>query len=159
MSTLTSLFCEHCGAANEPQVTYCCFCGRPLQETQTASYDAESGSLLTGAVLKGHYRIIKPVGQGGMGTVYRAQDAELNDRAVAIKEMILSGLSAEETTEAIETFKREATLLAGLQHPNLPNVFEHFEEKWPLVYGHEFYSRRNAGSLPGTNKAHKAPAG
>jgi serine/threonine protein kinase len=84
MSTPTSLFCEHCGAANEPQATYCCFCGRPLQESQTASYDAEKGSLLADAMLKERYRIIKPVGQGGMGTVYHAQDTELDDRPVAV---------------------------------------------------------------------------
>lgn len=135
MSIVTSLFCEHCGAANEPQVAICGFCGQPLQELQAASYDAESGGLLAGTLLKGRYRIIKPVGQGGMGTVYRAQDVEFNDRPVAIKELMPSNVSTEAGEEAIESFKREATLLAGLQHANLPSVFEHFEENghWYMI--------------------------
>lgn len=135
MSTLTTLFCEHCGAANEPQATSCCFCDRPLQVSRVASYDDESGDLLTGALLKGRYRIVRPVGQGGMGKVYRAQDTELNDRPVAVKEMVLSSLSARESVEATEAFKREAALLAGLQHSNLPSVFEYFEEngRWYLI--------------------------
>jgi len=96
-------------------------------------------------------------GQGGMGKVYRAQDLELNERAVAIKEMIVSGLRAWEVIEATEAFKREATLLAALQHPNLPTVFEHFEEngRWYMVMSfipgetlEEYLKRTNRTRLP-----------
>lgn len=49
--------------------------------------------------------------------------------------MTVSRLAPREITEAIEAFKREATLLAALQHPNIPSVFEHFEEHdhWYMV--------------------------
>jgi serine/threonine protein kinase len=70
-----------------------------------------------------------------MGTVYRAQDTGLNNRAVAIKELVVNDPDAQDSTEAVEAFKREATLLAGLQHANLPSVFEHFKEneRWYMA--------------------------
>ena len=137
MSTSSSLFCEHCGAANEAEARYCCFCKRPLDEIETTTTNTSSTltALPIDTLLKERYRIIKPVGQGGMGTVYRAQDIGLNNRAVAIKELIVSDSGTQASTEAIEAFKREATLLASLQHANLPSVFEHFQEneRWYMA--------------------------
>jgi serine/threonine protein kinase len=139
LSISPSLFCEHCGAANETEASHCCFCGHPLDEVEVKAPDTSSltalDTLPIDTMLKGRYRIIKPVGQGGMGTVYRAQDTGLNDRAVAIKELIVNEPDAQDAAEAIEAFKREATLLAGLQHANLPSVFEHFKEngRWYMA--------------------------
>jgi len=153
----TAPFCEQCGAANEPQATICSVCTHPLHTPRTTNDATEHESLLAETLLKGRYRIIKAVGQGGMGKVYRAQDLELNERAVAIKEMIVSGLRAWEVIEATEAFKREATLLAALQHPNLPTVFEHFEEngRWYMVMSfipgetlEEYLKRTNRTRLP-----------
>lgn len=128
MRTFTSLFCENCGAANDAQATSCCFCGQTLEQPQPVLYDADNGSLLPNTLLQGRYRILKPLAQSSMGTVYRAQDITLSSRPVAIKEMNLQGLNAREKAEAIATFKHESDLLAGLQHASLPSVFEHFEE-------------------------------
>lgn len=128
MNTSNQLFCEYCGAANERQAIYCCFCGKPLHESRTTRYDDESGTLLIGTTLKNRYRIIKVLGQGGMGTVYRAQDTALNDRPVAIKEIILRNATTAEDAQDSTTFQSEATMLASLQHPNLPTIFEYFEE-------------------------------
>lgn len=156
MGTSTSDFCDNCGAANEPQATSCCFCGRPLQEAKPTLSGAATGSVLGDVVLKERYRIIAPVGQGGMGTVYRARDIELSNRQVAIKEMNLSGLGPQETKDAAEAFKREATMLADLQHSNLPSVFDYFEEdgRWYLVLSFiqgetldDYLSRAKGGKL------------
>ena len=57
-----------------------------------------------------------------MGAVFLAQDTQLGNRLVAVKEMSQNNLSAQDLQLAIETFKREAYLLAGLQHPNLPSI-------------------------------------
>jgi serine/threonine protein kinase len=70
-----------------------------------------------------------------MGTVYVGRDTQLGNRLVAIKEMSQNGLLFSERLEAARSFAREAHLLAGLQHPNLPSIYDHFEEgqRWYLV--------------------------
>jgi serine/threonine protein kinase len=70
-----------------------------------------------------------------MGAVYLAQDTQLGNRLVAVKEMMQSNLSERDLQIAVEAFKREAYLLAGLQHPNLPSIHDYFEEggRWYLV--------------------------
>jgi len=79
-------------------------------------------------LLKRRYRIICQVGKGGFGAVYKAEDMQFGNRYVAIKEMSQSGLSAQELVEATDAFKREALMLAGLTHPNLPRIYEQFTD-------------------------------
>lgn len=71
---------------------------------------------------QGRYRIRDRLGQGGMGTVYLAEDLNLSGRLVAIKE------NTDASPEAQAQFKREAVLLASLNHVNLPRVTDHFIE-------------------------------
>jgi serine/threonine-protein kinase len=75
--------------------------------------------LTIGQTLNNRYRIIATLGQGGMGAVYKAWDISLGMH-VAIKE----NLDASE--EAQNQFGREARMLAGLIHPNLPRVTDYF---------------------------------
>lgn len=75
--------------------------------------------LSLGQVLHNRYRIVKLIGQGGFGAVYRAWDTALN-QPCAVKENL------DTSPEAQRQFQREATLLAGLRHPNLPRVIDHF---------------------------------
>lgn len=70
-------------------------------------------------VLNKRYRIVKLLGQGGYGAVYRAWDINLN-RHCAVKENLNT------SPEAYRQFAREATILANLSHPNLPRVTDHF---------------------------------
>lgn len=72
-----------------------------------------------GQVLNNRYRIVKLLGQGGFGAVYRAWDSNLN-RPCAVKENL------DTSPEAQRQFTREATVLANLSHPNLPRVTDHF---------------------------------
>ena len=72
-------------------------------------------------VLQGRYRILRQLGQGGMGAVYEAIDQRL-DTTVALKETLF----AEEKLR--RQFEREARLLARLHHPALPRVSDHFAE-------------------------------
>src|SRR5512147_1793946 len=76
-------------------------------------------TLERGALLHKRYRIVEILGQGGMGTVYRAVD-ENTGVDVAVKE----NLSA--TDEYARQFRLEAVILANLRHPNLPRVTDHF---------------------------------
>ena len=72
-------------------------------------------------ILQGRYRIIRQLGQGGMGAVYEAIDQRL-DTTVALKETLF----ADERLR--KQFEREARLLARLHHPALPRVSDHFSE-------------------------------
>lgn len=78
-------------------------------------------------VLRGRYRIRRIIGQGGMGSIYLADDMRLEGRQCALKEVEHDrSLSPDLAREAREQFQREATVLARLDHPNLPKVSDYF---------------------------------
>ncbi len=136
-------YCTRCGAANQAQDVFCFACGHPLQVTtasQHYSIAASATNTFTGLLppnllLKQRYRILGTVGKGGFGAVYSAEDVQLGNRLLAVKEMSQSSLNPQEIAEAAENFKREAHLLAALKHPNLPSIYEQFSEagRWYLV--------------------------
>src|SRR5579885_1005049 len=78
-------------------------------------------------LLDRRYRIHKILGQGGMGRVYLANDTRLANRPVAVKEMVLGDGLQEQ--KAIADFKREASVLAGLSHPSIPQIIDFFAER------------------------------
>lgn len=83
--------------------------------------------LKTGEVLRERYRIRRIIGQGGMGSIYLADDLRLEGRQCALKEVEhQSPLKPELLQEARDQFLREATILARLDHPNLPKVSDYF---------------------------------
>ena len=83
--------------------------------------------LKAGEVLRGRYRIQRIIGQGGMGSIYLADDIRLEGRQCALKEVENDrSLPPELLREAREQFLREATVLARLDHPNLPKVSDFF---------------------------------
>jgi serine/threonine-protein kinase len=67
----------------------------------------------------GSYQIVAPIGAGGMGEVYRARDTKLN-RDVALK-VLPDRLAQDE--ERLARFKREAQVLAALNHPNIAQIY------------------------------------
>lgn len=88
-----------------------------------------AGTVMVGKLLGGRYRIVKLIGEGGFGAVYKANDERFQaTRVVAIKEMSDANLSASERESALMDFRREANLLVQLSHPNLPQVSDFFEE-------------------------------
>jgi eukaryotic-like serine/threonine-protein kinase len=76
-------------------------------------------TLERGTLLHKRYRIVEILGQGGMGSVYRAVDENLGTD-VAVKENLFT------TDEYARQFRLEAVILANLRHPNLPRVSDHF---------------------------------
>src|SRR5579883_2685926 len=116
------IFCNDCGAANPFTARFCQLCGALLPFTHT------TGELPEQTRLANRYQLISRIGQGGMGAVYKALDTSFNDRPVAIKEMSSAGLSPGTLKEAEDAFAHEARLLAGLLHPNLPRIYDHFTE-------------------------------
>jgi serine/threonine protein kinase len=97
-----------------------------------------------------HYRILSKLGAGGMGEVYRASDTKLN-RMVAIK--ILPEAFAQDE-ERVARFKREAQVLASLNHPNIAAIYGLEEADgiralvMELVEGPTLADRIAAGPIP-----------
>lgn len=118
-------FCPVCGAGNKPVYTHCFACGQMLT----------IGSESVAALLHDRYQLGILLGSGGFSLVYRARDMGADGRDVAIKQIQLQGLSAEEVIEATDTFNREIVLLSSLHHPQIPQLYDHFHDQnhWYLV--------------------------
>jgi serine/threonine-protein kinase len=77
--------------------------------------------------LRGRYKILERIGQGGIGSIYLADDTRLKGRQCALKEVEYDRALPEDVRdEARDQFLREATVLARLDHPNLPKVSDFF---------------------------------
>lgn len=83
--------------------------------------------LKPGEILRSRYKINRIIGQGGMGSIYLADDLRLEGRQCALKEVEHDrSLPEDLLKEAKEQFQREAVILARLDHPNLPKVSDYF---------------------------------
>lgn len=83
-----------------------------------------------GTVLRERYKLTNVVGRGGMGNVYRAEDLRLPGRLCAIKEVQPDpNATPELRNQAQSQFLKEASVLAQLDHPNLPKVSDYFNEE------------------------------
>lgn len=85
--------------------------------------------LRAGETLKGRYKILRSIGQGGMGCIYQAEDVRLEGRLCAVKEVQTDpNLPPRTQQQARDQFYREASVLARLDHPNLPKVSDFFSD-------------------------------
>ena len=86
-------------------------------------------SLMNGETLRERYIVREQIGQGGTGNIYLAEDIRLQGRLCALKEVEHNQvLPSEVLTQARDQFFREASVLARLDHPNLPKVSDFFSE-------------------------------
>ena len=82
-----------------------------------------------GHILHERYAVSQLLARGGMGSIYLAEDLRLPGRQCAVKEVEHDpGLSESLRAEAREQFFREASVLARLDHPNLPKVSDYFSD-------------------------------
>jgi outer membrane protein assembly factor BamB len=90
------------------------------------SGNQSGGTLKAGSVLQERYSVIGILGVGGMGAVYKSRDLRFPNvtKLVAIKEMI--NLAPDPTLRemVIRNFEREANLLATLNHPSIPKIYD-----------------------------------
>ncbi|MBO9319779.1 MAG: PQQ-binding-like beta-propeller repeat protein [Chloroflexus sp.] len=96
--------------------------------------------LSPGTILQGRYQVEAPIGIGGMSVVYRGRDLRFKDvvRYCAIKEMAQSAPDSQTRLLNLKNFQREAGLLATLQHPAIPKVYDFFEENGKVYLVLEF---------------------
>ena len=85
--------------------------------------------LKNGEILRDRYKIREQIGQGGTGSIYLADDTRLEGRLCAIKEVEHNQtLPTDVLKQAREQFFREASVLARLDHSNLPKVSDFFSD-------------------------------
>ncbi|HEX7735808.1 MAG TPA: WD40 repeat domain-containing serine/threonine protein kinase [Ktedonobacteraceae bacterium] len=135
-------YCAKCGAACSASDPACGACGASLKVTRPLDQKAHSPlpelrlaeHLQTLQLFEDRYRVIRQAGAGGFGAVYEALDT-WEERKVAIKEIGLAGLSAQEVIEATGSFNREVQMLSSLLHSGIPRMYEQSTDAdhWYLV--------------------------
>jgi eukaryotic-like serine/threonine-protein kinase len=127
------LQCPKCGRKFDSDATACPDDGTPLRADATVADPAAPAAPadpLLGQVLDDKYRLDERLGEGGMGTVYRATHL-LIERPVAVK-VLSARLVADDTAK--ERFRREARAAGRLQHTNAVAVTDFGETREGLVY-------------------------
>ena len=121
--------CPKCHSDNPETATYCADCGTQLFSSKdipvTETLETPTEELTTGSTFAGRYQIIEELGKGGMGSVYKAHDTEINEK-VAIK-LIKPEVAADKKT--IERFRNELKFARKIRHKNVCQMYDLGEEK------------------------------
>jgi len=106
-------------------------------------------SLQANTVLQRRYKILGVIGGGGMGTVYQARDLNFPDvrKLVAVKEMLNPTTDPSLHASTLKTFQREANILATLNHPAIPKIFDFFDQNDRVYLVMEFINGRDLETL------------
>ncbi len=113
---IATIACPQCGHGNAPGAGACAECGEQLRRRKQRVPAPDSIS--PGSVVKGTYRVIEFVGEGGAGTVYRGEHVALGN-LVAVKRLSRK-LIADEGMR--RRFHEEGQIQANLNHPNIVRV-------------------------------------
>ncbi|MBV8761967.1 MAG: protein kinase [Deltaproteobacteria bacterium] len=113
MTQMASITCAGCKHQYADTALFCPNCGRPKARQEVSDP-------LIGKVLGERFQIIEPLGQGGSGTIYRAEHVTLR-RKVAIK-VLHTELSRDDL--AVERFRREATTVAEIDNEHIVEIHD-----------------------------------
>lgn len=121
--------CPSCGTENRKKARFCYNCGVSLKkDTGNISHPSPSAcELRRGAILKKRFEILTLLNIGGMGYIYQGYDRGTK-KVVAIKEMIDRFYNPRDRSDAIERFRREASILCKLEHKAIPKFLDYFVE-------------------------------
>ncbi|MCE1247342.1 MAG: protein kinase [Firmicutes bacterium] len=128
------MICPDCGHKNRDNATFCVICGAqlshadafratPLDEIRPQKKEEDLGSLRDG-----RYKILKKLGEGGMGRIYLTRDAKM-DYLVVIKELLPIFVTQAERDYVEKRFTEEAKILFRLDYRGLPKVIDYFQDK------------------------------
>src|SRR5881396_271555 len=132
------VLCPSCQSENDDAAEVCFNCRAVLT------------AVTRGTLIDGRYRILAPLGRGGMGAVYRARDEVLDDEvALKILRPEVAG-----TTEMAARFRSEIKLARKVSHWNVCRIHEYGEEgglqyiSMELIAGATLKDRLRGGALP-----------
>jgi serine/threonine protein kinase len=103
--------CPHCDEAHEEGVDFCPRTGKPIVDIVDR---------MTGRVIAGKYKLLRAIGQGGMGTIFEAEHTMIGNR-VAVK---LLHQPFAERREPVQRLYREARATGAVGHPNIIKVHD-----------------------------------
>jgi serine/threonine protein kinase len=115
--------CPSCAAENDPGAEACFTCGRPLLAL-----------IRRGTMVAGRYEVVRPIGKGGMGSVYLARDCVFSE-TVAVK-VLRADLS--QRPEMIRRFRTELALAQKVKHPNVCRIHSSGEDDGRLYIVMDF---------------------
>jgi serine/threonine protein kinase len=81
------------------------------------------------SIVGSRYKVVRPLGGGGMKLVYLAEDLRLASRSCALAEMVDSFTNPDTQRQAVAGFQREADMLAQLNNEHIPRIFDRFSEQ------------------------------
>jgi len=111
-------------------------------------------SLPVGTVLAQRYRVIEQLGEGGMGSVYKAEDLRLPGKLWAIKELQGDAFtSPADLNDAIRRFDTEIATMARLSNPQIPAVVDRFTEGGQHYFVMEFIPGRSLERMLNATRA------
>ena len=97
-------------------------------QTMTAEAAArEEQAVSAGTPLAERYEVGEEIGRGGFAVVFKARDRKL-DRVVAVKRLLADKATGPQARQTIERFTREACAIAGLNHRNIVQVYDHDQD-------------------------------
>jgi serine/threonine-protein kinase len=121
---MNSIACSSCGQENPSKARFCSRCGVSLLQ----AHKSVSGNLTAGTRLRDRYIIRHPIGQGGFGRTYLAQDTGRFNELVTLKELTPVHQEAYALQKSEELFQREAAILHKLASPQIPKFWEIFRD-------------------------------
>lgn len=117
-----TVVCKVCGSKNPKESEFCRVCGSPLKPITR--------------LVKGRYRLLKMIGEGGFGRTYLATDELLFGRKVVLKEFTQKKKNS-------EVIMKEGMILAKLNHPLIPKIHGFFEDKGRIYLAQDYIEGKN----------------